>query len=37
MQYNENPWLAMSMQQIMRWGYDFPKDKGGGNVDPKPI
>ena len=20
----------MSMQQIMRWGHDFPKDKEGG-------
>ena len=20
----------MSMQQIIRWGHDFPKDKGGG-------
>ena len=30
MQINENPQPAMSMQQIMRWGHDFPKDKGVG-------
>ena len=30
MQYNENPQPAMSMQGIMRWGHDFPKDKGVG-------
>ena len=30
MQYNENPWLAMSMQRIMRWGHEFPKDEGVG-------
>ena len=26
----KNPQPAMSMQQIMRWGHDFPKDKGVG-------
>ena len=26
----KNPQLAMSMQRIMRWGHDFPKDKGVG-------
>ena len=30
MQYNENPWPSMSMQRIMTWGHDFPKDKGVG-------
>ena len=25
------------MQQKMRWGHDFPKDKGGGNVNLEPI
>ena len=30
MQINENPQPAMSMQWIMRWGHDFPKDKGVG-------
>ena len=26
----KNPQPAMSMQQIMIWGYDFPKNKGVG-------
>ena len=30
MQYNENPQPVMSMQRIMIWGHDFPKDKGVG-------
>ena len=30
MQINENPQPAMSMQRIMRWGHDFPKDTGVG-------
>ena len=30
MQINENPHPAMSMQRIMTWGHDFPKDKGVG-------
>ena len=33
----KNPQPAMSMQQIMRWGHDFPKDKGAGNVNLEPI
>ena len=30
MQINENPQPTMSMQQIMRWGNEFSKDKGMG-------
>ena len=30
MKYNEKPRPAMSLQRIMRWGHDFPKDKGVG-------
>ena len=26
----KNPESAMSMQRKMRWGHDFPKDKGEG-------
>ena len=26
----KNPQLDMSMQRIMRWGHDFPKDKKVG-------
>ena len=37
MQINENPQPTMSMKRIMRWGHDFPKDKGGGNVNLEPV
>ena len=33
MQINENPQPAMSMQRIMRWGHDFPKDEGVGMLN----
>ena len=33
----KNPQPAMSMQQKMRWKHDFPKDKGGGNLNLEPV
>ena len=37
LQINENPQPAMSMQRIMRWGHDFPKDKEVGMLTLNPF